>query len=62
MDLLGGKEEFFQISGMPPLFIGSLAKILWIKENEPEIFENTARWATFEDFIIQKLGLDPIAS
>lgn len=57
-----GKEKFFQISGMPPLFIGSLAKILWIKENEPEIFANTARWATFEDFIIQKLGLDPIAS
>lgn len=57
-----GKEAFYQITGMPPLFIGSLAKIIWIKNNEPEIFKNTARWATFEDFIIQKLGLDPIAS
>ncbi|MCI5902847.1 MAG: FGGY family carbohydrate kinase [Blautia sp.] len=57
-----GREKFFQISGMPPLFIGSLAKILWIRENEPDIFANTARWATFEDYIIQKMGLDPIAS
>ncbi|MCI8504600.1 MAG: hypothetical protein HFI67_00225 [Lachnospiraceae bacterium] len=57
-----GKEAFYQINGMPPLFIGSLAKILWIRENEPEIFEKTARWGTFEDFIVQKLGLPPIAS
>lgn len=57
-----GKEDFFQISGMPPLFIGSLAKILWIKKHEPEIFDNTARWATFEDYIIEKMGLRPIAS
>jgi xylulokinase len=57
-----GQKKFFDINGMPPLYIGSLAKILWIKKNEPWIFEKTKRWATYEDYIVQKLGLPPVAS
>jgi len=57
-----GVEKFFNITGMPPLFLGSLAKILWLKENEPENWANTKRWATFEDYIIGKLGLEPCVS
>lgn len=57
-----GVYEFFQITGMPPLFIGSLAKILWLKENEPDIYNRTARWSTYEDFIVQKLGPVPAVS
>lgn len=57
-----GEEKFFSIAGMPPLFIGSLAKILWIKENEPNIYSKVERWGTYEDFIVQKLGLSPTVS
>ncbi len=57
-----GVDEFFCITGMPPLFIGSLAKILWLKENEPKAYDNVERWATYEDFIVQKLGLEPCVS
>lgn len=57
-----GAQKFFDLNGMPPLYIGSLAKILWIRDNEPEVFRKTKRWATYEDFIIQKLGFPPIAS
>jgi len=57
-----GVEDFFRITGMPPLFIGSLAKILWLKENEKESFEKVERWGTYEDYIIQKLGLSPSVS
>jgi xylulokinase len=57
-----GKKRFFELTGMPPLFIGSLAKILWIKKNEPKVYESTQRWATYEDFIVQKLGLSPSVS
>lgn len=57
-----GREDFYETSGMPPLYIGSLAKILWLKEHEPEIFASAARWATFEDFIMQKMGMEPVAS
>lgn len=57
-----GECAFFHITGMPPLFIGSLAKILWIKENEPDVYSKVQRWGTFEDFIVQKLGLSPSVS
>lgn len=57
-----GEGAFFQITGMPPLFIGSLAKILWIKKNEPDVYSSVQRWGTYEDFIVQKLGLPPYVS
>lgn len=57
-----GKRDFFHTTGMPPLYIGSLAKILWLKHHEPEVFNKAERWATFEDFIVQKLGLEPQVS
>lgn len=57
-----GKQRFFDINGMPPLYIGSLAKILYLRDNEPEVFAKTARFASYEDFIVNKLGLPPVAS
>ncbi len=57
-----GEERFFNITGMPPLFIGSLAKILWIKENKPDVYGAVKRWGTYEDFIVQKLGIPPTVS
>ena len=57
-----GKYSFYQTNGMPPLYLGSLAKILWIRDHEPEVYKKAARWATYEDFIIAKLGLPPVAS
>jgi xylulokinase len=55
-------EKLFKITGMPPLHINSLAKILWIKNNEPWIYKKVYRWATFEDYILQKLGVRPSVS
>lgn len=57
-----GRENFFEISGMPPLYIGSLAKILWIRKHEPENYKKVRHWATYEDLMISKLGLPPVAS
>ena len=57
-----GEQRFFNINGMPPLYIGSLAKILYLKEKEPEVFARTRRFASYEDFIVNKMGLPPVAS
>ncbi len=57
-----GRQRFFNVSGMPPLYFGSLAKILWIQNHEPDVFKRVSRWATYEDFIVQRLGLTPTAS
>lgn len=57
-----GREHFFELTGMPPLYIGSLAKILWLKKHEPENYAKVKRWATYEDFIVGKFGLTPSVS
>lgn len=57
-----GVKKLFNITGMPPLFINSLSKILWLKKNEPEVFQKVDRWATVEDYILQKMGIEPVAS
>lgn len=56
-----GKQRFFDLCGMPPLYIGSLAKMLWIRKHEPEVWEKAARWSTYEDFIVCKMGLPATA-
>ena len=57
-----GLDRFFNLNGMPPLYIGSLSKILYLKEKEPEIFAKTKRFSSYEDFIVCKMGLPPVAS
>ncbi|MFC2159894.1 L-fuculokinase [Actinomycetota bacterium] len=57
-----GREKIFELTGMPPLYINSLAKILWIKENEPQNYSKIKRWATYEDFILEKMGIYPALS
>jgi xylulokinase len=57
-----GRERLFETTGMPPIHINSLAKILWFRENEPQTFRQVRRWATFEDYILEKLGARPAVS
>jgi len=50
-----GGEALFQRTGMPIHTINTLPKLLWIKENEPEIWKNTSKFLLVEDFLIQKM-------
>ncbi len=54
-----GKERVFQITGMP-LHIGySLPKLMWLKDERPEIFSKARKFLCYEDFAYFKLGLEP---
>jgi xylulokinase len=57
-----GEAKLFETTGMPPIHINSLAKILWYRKNEPHTYRQVRRWATFEDYILQKLGVKAAAS
>ena len=57
-----GVRSFFDITGMPPLYIGSLAKILYLRDQEPEHFAQIGRYATYEDFVVERLGLPATVS
>ena len=50
-----GPEAIFSISGKQVMPIDTVYRILWIKENYPEILDKTYKWLLIEDFINYKL-------
>jgi xylulokinase len=44
-------EKTYSIGGNPVWAINSALRMLWIKENEPEIYRNTFKWLLIEDYI-----------
>ena len=54
-----GAEKIYQITGHTshPLF--TLYKILWIKENQPEIWKNARYFLCFEDLFQFRVGIEP---
>jgi xylulokinase len=54
-----GGRRLFRITGMRPHPLTSLCKILWLRENKPEIASKTWRFETYSDYLLAKLGADP---
>ena len=50
-----GAREFFQIAGHRPGASYSLAKYLWLKENEPDVFRKTHKILQAKDYMVFKL-------
>ncbi|MEM3871563.1 MAG: FGGY family carbohydrate kinase [Nitrososphaeria archaeon] len=44
-------KELLEITGLPPTTGWSLPKILWIKENEKDVFEKTYKFLLVSDFL-----------
>jgi xylulokinase len=59
-ETLCGDYELFATTGMRPHPMNSLVKILWLKENRPEIYKQAWKIATYADFILGKLGAEPV--
>lgn len=50
-----GRERLFELTGLSLQPIFGLAKLLWIKQNEPEAFDRTVRWLNVADYIAYRL-------
>ena len=50
--------ELFEITGYPPGFMCPLNKIIWIKNNRPDIFKRTRRIMFTDEIFAQKLGVE----
>lgn len=51
-----GNEEVFKMTGQPEITATwPAAKLLWVKENEPEIFAQTKKIFLLEDYILYRL-------
>jgi xylulokinase len=49
------REKIYKITGMPLHPMYSINKIMWIKKNNPEIYDITHKFLLAEDFVIFKL-------
>lgn len=50
-----GAETLFEWTGMPVHTINTLPKLIWIKQNEPEIWQEASSFMMVEDFLINKM-------
>jgi len=55
-----GKERVFQITGQPSHPGYTLPKLMWLRDNHPEIFKKAYKFLLYEDFAIFKLALRPV--
>ncbi len=46
-----GPENIFMISGKQVMPIDTVYRILWVRENYPDIIKNTYKWLLIEDYI-----------
>jgi len=55
-----GKESMYGITGQPPANLYPLNRLIWFKENKPDIFSKTSKFLCWEEFIFMKLGAEPV--
>jgi len=53
------EEKLYRITGHTAHPMFSLFKLLWQKENKPDIWKNTRKFLCFEDLLQLRLGLEP---
>ncbi|GAC1401155.1 MAG: xylulokinase [Ktedonobacteraceae bacterium] len=51
-----GQERLYTITGqvLHPMF--GINKLLWLRDNRPDVFHNMHRWLSIEDFVLWKLS------
>jgi xylulokinase len=52
------RAEIMRISGQPPCQMFTLAKLMWIKQHQPDLYRRMARYPCFGDFAHMMMGLD----
>jgi xylulokinase len=50
-----GYLKAFQITSYPLSYLPSAMKIMWVRDNHPDIFAKTHKYCTVQDFVIWKL-------
>jgi xylulokinase len=55
-----GEERVYQVSGQPLHPMGTVLKIAWWRQEQPQVYERAARFVCYGDFVLLKLGLPPV--
>jgi xylulokinase len=54
-----GKRKLFEITGLPLSPMYSINKIMWWRDNQPEVFARAWKFLCYEDFTAFRLGAEP---
>lgn len=57
-----GAERLYQITGHTPAAIFTLFKLLWLRDNLPEVWGRARAFYCFEELLHWRLGIDPAIS
>ena len=55
-----GAFALFRRTGMRPHPMNALTKVMWLRERVPDVFARTWKMVTYADFILGKLGAEPV--
>jgi xylulokinase len=50
-----GAEHLYECTGMPVHTINTLPKLLWLKQNKPDVWAGATRFLLYEDFLVQRM-------
>ena len=53
------RKRIFEISGMPLHGMYTASKILWWRQNRPDVFRKAAKFLCYEDLLFQSMGFAP---
>jgi xylulokinase len=51
-----GNDRFYRITGLPIGAFWAVGKILWVKQNEPEVFAEASRILTTQEYFLRQLS------
>jgi xylulokinase len=54
-----GRQHLFEITGLTAHAMYPAAKILWLRKNQPELFNSVRRFLAVPDYLLTRLGLPP---
>lgn len=58
MEARVGNWKYYQITGLPIEPTASVSKMLWLKENNPNLFDRTAQFASTQNIHLRQLGVE----
>jgi len=58
MKRMVGEQRYYQIAGLPIEPVAAVSKILWLKENAPDVFEKTDKFAATQCVHLHQLGVE----
>jgi len=54
-----GRRRIFDLTGMPQHSSYTVNKVMWLRDEEPDVFRKTWKCLLWEDYFFLKLGLEP---